>query len=316
MSVSNLRTEFFRSVHFLQFVAINLLFVGTLFIRNLIIHQSNRSSNSEHFIIQPPPIALLQSTSDPEESPEAETVTPTTEPSATPKPAWWVPSAQGGRRDFGAISAILPPGFTNQGGASVFGDVIINPGTIGTPAQLIIGTKFAFGIWPYNEQVNYQKPIEFRILLDAAQVAPGTESSLTFMIYNPVTQVWEAIPSQFHPETYQLVAYVQSFKPVAKNFPDWGGRTFFAVFASAVATPTPQQTPIPQQTSIPSTTTVKRNANLRSGPGVNYAIVGQAKAGQQIVLVARNAAGTWYQLNDGKWIAAFLVNNPPNVPVL
>ena len=314
MSVSTLRSGFFRSVHFLQFVAINLLFVGALFIRNLLIYQPNRSSNSEQFIVQPPAIELFQSPTE-EDTPEAEPVQPTTEPSATPRPAWWISSDKGGRRDFGGITAILPPGFTSQNGASVFGDIILNPATIEAPAQLIVGTKFAFGIWPYKDQVNYEKPIEFRILLDAAQVAPGTENALVFMIYNPATKAWEAIPSQFHPETYQLVAYVQSFKPVAKDFPDWGGRTFFALFAGGLATPTPQQTPAPQQTPVPSATTVKRAANLRSGPGVNYAIVGKAQAGQQIIIVARNAAGTWYQLNDGKWIAAFLVNNPPNVPV-
>jgi uncharacterized protein YraI len=53
--------------------------------------------------------------------------------------------------------------------------------------------------------------------------------------------------------------------------------------------------------------TVKRTANLRAGPGTNYAIVGQAVAGQTLTIIDQNPAGDWYQLADGVWIAAFLV---------
>lgn len=54
-----------------------------------------------------------------------------------------------------------------------------------------------------------------------------------------------------------------------------------------------------------------RNANLRAGPGTEYAVVGSAQTGAALAIVARNADGSWLQLADGKWIAAFLVDNGP-----
>lgn len=56
-----------------------------------------------------------------------------------------------------------------------------------------------------------------------------------------------------------------------------------------------------------------RNANLRAGPGTEYAVVGSAQAGAALEIVARNADGTWFQLAGGEWIAAFLVDNGPAV---
>jgi len=52
---------------------------------------------------------------------------------------------------------------------------------------------------------------------------------------------------------------------------------------------------------------ILRDANLRSGPGTNYGIAGSAKQGQTITITNQTAAGDWYQLSTGQWIAAFLV---------
>ena len=60
-----------------------------------------------------------------------------------------------------------------------------------------------------------------------------------------------------------------------------------------------------------TTATANRNANLRSGPGTNYPVAGGVKTGQALTITGRNQAGDWLQLADGKWIAAFLVNNAP-----
>jgi hypothetical protein len=57
------------------------------------------------------------------------------------------------------------------------------------------------------------------------------------------------------------------------------------------------------------------NANLRAGPGTRYAIVASAPAGQQLALVARNAAGDWLRLENGVWIFAALVTGAPDLPV-
>jgi uncharacterized protein YraI len=57
---------------------------------------------------------------------------------------------------------------------------------------------------------------------------------------------------------------------------------------------------------------VARDANLRAGPGTTYAVVGGVKAGQALTIIQTNAAGDWYQLNSGEWIAAFLVTITPS----
>ena len=61
--------------------------------------------------------------------------------------------------------------------------------------------------------------------------------------------------------------------------------------------------------------TARRNANLRQGPGTNYPIVGGATAGQPLEIVAKNQAGDWLQLADGRWIFAALVDGAPTVEV-
>jgi hypothetical protein len=55
-----------------------------------------------------------------------------------------------------------------------------------------------------------------------------------------------------------------------------------------------------------------RKANLRGGPGTGYPVAGSAQAGEALTIVARNSAGDWLQLDDGAWIAAFLVDNVPD----
>jgi hypothetical protein len=56
---------------------------------------------------------------------------------------------------------------------------------------------------------------------------------------------------------------------------------------------------------------VNRNANLRAGPSTTFAIVGGAPIGQVVQIVENNQDGTWYKLDNGQWIAAFLVTLVP-----
>ena len=51
-----------------------------------------------------------------------------------------------------------------------------------------------------------------------------------------------------------------------------------------------------------------RTANLRSGPGTTYTLVGRIYAGQALKVVGQNQAGDWLQLQSGQWLAAFLVD--------
>ncbi len=62
---------------------------------------------------------------------------------------------------------------------------------------------------------------------------------------------------------------------------------------------------------LPPTITV--DANLRSGPGLEFPIIGGTITGQALNIVARNEAGDWFLLDNGGWVASFLVANPPAI---
>lgn len=97
--------------------------------------------------------------------------------------------------------------------------------------------------------------------------------------------------------------------------------------SSQASPPTTQKVPSPNVgTPSSSNGTVLHNANLRSGPGTNYPVVGKVGAGQRVGISRCNDACTWYQLDTGNWIAAFLVARedgnitrqvaPQNLPAL
>lgn len=69
----------------------------------------------------------------------------------------------------------------------------------------------------------------------------------------------------------------------------------------------------PQPTAFPILVTVQESANLREGPGTNFAITGSAKPGQVFYATGCNEDCSWYQLGPNCWIAAFLV--APFLPI-
>lgn len=106
-----------------------------------------------------------------------------------------------------------------------------------------------------------------------------------------------------------------------------------AAIAAPTHTPVPTAPPAPALVLEPTATTPVEvrsvaivplgptvntaNANLRGGPGTEYATVGSMTQGQGVEIVGRNEAGDWYQLAGGAWIAAFLVNDAPgDLPIV
>ncbi len=61
--------------------------------------------------------------------------------------------------------------------------------------------------------------------------------------------------------------------------------------------------------------TVNRSANLRVGPGTNFGVAGSVGRGDSLVVRGSNLAGDWYQIENGDWIAAFLVDLPSSTTV-
>jgi len=73
----------------------------------------------------------------------------------------------------------------------------------------------------------------------------------------------------------------------------------------------------PRPVATPTGATIYHVANLRSGPGTTYPIMGQAQPGQTLDLIGRDQTGEWFILRDGMWIAAFLVSGAPTaLPVM
>ncbi len=99
---------------------------------------------------------------------------------------------------------------------------------------------------------------------------------------------------------------------------------------AAPATPVPP-TPIPEPTDTPLPPTAtpippaivqvtSATANLRSGPGVVYDRTGAVRNGDQFVILARNTAGDWWQIQvngEAHWIYGDLVQatNADSVPI-
>lgn len=75
---------------------------------------------------------------------------------------------------------------------------------------------------------------------------------------------------------------------------------------SIILVPTP--TAVAQPAQPPRVTL---DANLRAGPGITFPIIGGTVTGQELTIVARNEDGSWLQLDNGGWVATFLVANPP-----
>ena len=63
--------------------------------------------------------------------------------------------------------------------------------------------------------------------------------------------------------------------------------------ASLTATPTPTASPTVALCEFVVTVT---SANLRSGPGTGYAVIGTAPQGERLRVLAQDASGTWYEV--------------------
>ena len=126
-----------------------------------------------------------------------------------------------------------------------------------------------------------------------------------------------------------LLAYMVDALPTDLPILEHPGLT--VANAKAALTPTPEPFIPPPATSIPTAQAlalllptptpaptyieviVNDAANLRAGPGTDFAIVGKAASGATVQITGQSEDGEWYKLADSAWIAAFLVE-PPLAP--
>ena len=88
------------------------------------------------------------------------------------------------------------------------------------------------------------------------------------------------------------------------------------------ATSTPEPTDTPEVNQPPIVTAGDSDINMRSGPGIDYDIVGTLSAGKSLEIVGRNFDSSWWQVSapDGLcWVSADVVtssNVDDTVPVV
>lgn len=131
---------------------------------------------------------------------------------------------------------------------------------------------------------------------------------ILFIIFVPKTPLKNSAASK-------EIVLVPTYTPAPASAP--------AVVATVAPTSAPKSTDSPTPTSSPtSAPTVAPMigvtmdvANLRAGPGTTYPISGSLASGQSVIIVAKNDAGDWYQLDSKAWVASFLVDTrePPTV---
>ncbi len=82
----------------------------------------------------------------------------------------------------------------------------------------------------------------------------------------------------------------------------------------------------PQQQQPPSSATLTAllNVNIRSGPGLQYSVIGRLPYHQAATVVGRNTDGSWYQIQYGSiigWVSSLYVDlsagtNPNSIPLV
>ena len=129
------------------------------------------------------------------------------------------------------------------------------------------------------------------------------------------------------PITQSAVAPLQTPPPAVITNPPTFTPTPDSTATQMADTPTPTPTQQPTRTHTPTASptatdtptprpAVNVQANLRAGPGTQYAIVGGRNDGDDVHPIAQTHDGLWLELSGGQWIYAPLVDNPPtNLPI-
>ena len=87
--------------------------------------------------------------------------------------------------------------------------------------------------------------------------------------------------------------------------------TFTPTAVPATPTPTEAPTLTPTSTTVPTQAHTTVNANLRAGPGINYALVGKLPEDTNVQPVSQTVNRLWLKLDTGAWIYAELVDDIP-----
>lgn len=146
-----------------------------------------------------------------------------------------------------------------------------------------------------------------------------TSSGQTVSQVRPLSDPNMAVAAPNEAVTLQIEAAIKDRgQVVAQAQP--GPAVAVATF-TPVPTPTPQFTPTPTPSPTPefAELTARSNANVRSGPGTDYPVLGRLQTGATYRVTGRNEGGDWWQfLYDGRagWVSGDLVTVSGNAQVV
>ncbi len=142
--------------------------------------------------------------------------------------------------------------------------------------------------------------------LEDPDVDPASAATVAAAVQAPV----ESAPAAAPAEPVVAAAPLTSSTPLS-------GTAVTGVAAAAgsdpvqIPTATPAPAEIPTATPAPATASVTTPANLRQGPGTDYALAGAFNTGDVATITGKNATGDWWQvtLNTGAagWVYGPLV---------
>ncbi len=240
------------------------------------------------------------------------TATPTRTPTPTPTPTATATATLTPTVAVTPTQAVTPTGTITTTGTPTATLPAIN-GTVPVTANLRSGPDISFAL---VGTVNGGQGIRI-VALDASgnwYLLDNGAWIATFLV--------EGAPTDLPVATAELIASLPDPTTIT-NTASITGTT--AITGTAPPTATTATTPTTQPVGgglilIPTPTptiaasvapTVTTDANLRSGPGTEFPIIGGTITGQVLEIVARNADASWYLLSNGGWVAAFLVSSPP-----
>ncbi|MEZ4867070.1 MAG: SH3 domain-containing protein [Caldilineaceae bacterium] len=220
------------------------------------------------------------------------------------------------------VSTVVITSNLRQGPDTTF-DVV---NVLGAGANVVVVAQNADGTWylldnglwiaaPLVENAPPQLPVATDALVlrlreeNAARATPPATVTVTATVTATATA---AVTTTVPVATPTIVAT----PPVTSTVSATATPTATTEAGGPILVPTPVPANATPQAAQPPRVTV--DANLRAGPSTDFAVIGGTVTGQELTIVARNEDGSWFQLDNGGWVAAYLVANPPalaDVPV-
>ena len=161
---------------------------------------------------------------------------------------------------------------------------------LANPAQLLVSLA--------EQDVNAGRPPSEVAPLARLAEALGSRSPKLIAYLTP-TSAASPVPTSPTPAPATPIAVATATRPAASATP--------AATATFTAQPTASPTATPQRPRVQADNV----ANLRAGPGTNYPVIGQLRAGAEYFISARNANGDWWQLawegGAQAWVSGMVV---------